>query len=81
MLGDLLQVVVNGELNLLAGNGFLGREAVDFFADAVDDDAAHAVGALQQIVVLAFQPRFADEVAGAQLPLLSSICCSLTSPT
>src|SRR5260221_517734 len=47
LLGDLLQVVVDGESNLFAGNGLLLGEAhiLHFLADAVDDDAAHAVGA------------------------------------
>jgi hypothetical protein len=42
---------------------------VDFLADAVDDDAALAVGAHQDVVVLAFQAAFAGEVARAQLAI------------
>ncbi len=47
LLRDLLQVVINGQLNLLAGNGLLLGEAhiLHFLADAVDDHTAHAVGA------------------------------------
>ncbi len=66
-LRDRLKVVVDAELNLLAGDGFLGREAVDLFADAVDDDPAHAVGALQDVVIFALEAGFADEIAGAEL--------------
>src|SRR6202166_1401030 len=66
---DLLQVVINGELNLLAGDGFLRGEAADFFTDAVDDDAAHAVGAHQKIVVLFFQAGFSGEVAWPEAPI------------
>src|ERR1700721_1083390 len=54
LFGDLLQVVVDGELNLFAGNRFLlskVAELFDFLADAVDDDAPHAVRAGQDVVV------------------------------
>ena len=67
LFGDLLQVIVNAELNLLAGNGFLRGEVSDLLADAVYDDAALAVGALQQIVVLKLQAEFAGKVARPQL--------------
>src|SRR5580692_10449075 len=69
LLGDLLQIVVDGELNLLAGNRFLlGKvpKLFDFFANAVDDDAAHAVGAGQDVVVLALEAGFSGEVARAE---------------
>jgi len=69
LLGDLLQIVVDGELNLLAGNRFLfGKvpKIFDFFADAVDDHAAHTVGARQDVVVLALETGFSGEVAGAK---------------
>src|SRR5580658_687892 len=69
LFGDLLQVVVDGELNLFAGNGFLlGKvaELFDFLADAVDDNAAHAVGASQDVVVLALETGFSGEVARAE---------------
>src|SRR5579885_2383108 len=39
---------------------------VNFFADAVDDDAAHAVRAHQNVVVLALEAGFADHVTWAQ---------------
>src|SRR6266568_2506421 len=63
LLGDLLQVVVNAELNLFAGNGFLKGKLSDLFTDAIYDDAALAVGALQQIVVLLLETEFARKVA------------------
>src|SRR6202030_1734861 len=66
LFGHLLQVVINGELNLFTGNSFLGGEAANFFSDAVDDDPAHAVGAHQKIVVLSFQAGFAGEVPGTE---------------
>src|SRR5271165_6243851 len=68
LLGDLLQVVVDGELNLFAGDGLLLRETAEvfhFFAYAVNDDAAHAVSAGQDVVVLAFEAGFSGKVAGA----------------
>src|SRR2546429_3185822 len=45
LFGDELQVIVNAELNLFAGDGFLlGKPHVlHFFADAVYDHAAFAV--------------------------------------
>ena len=66
LFGDLLQVVVDGELNLLAGNRFLLSKVAElfhFFADAVDDNAAHAVRAGQDVVVLALETGFSGEVA------------------
>ena len=63
--GDLLQVFVNGELDRLSGNRLDIVERAHDFADAIDDDAAHAVGALDLIVVLLFEAGFADDVAGA----------------
>src|SRR5277367_2314324 len=66
LFGDLLQIVVDGELNLLAGNGFLlskVAELLDFFADTVEDNAAHAVGAGQNVIVLALEAGFSGEVA------------------
>src|SRR5437879_11894618 len=67
LLGNLLQVVIDGQRNLLARDGFLAGQTIDFFSDAVDDDAAHAVGAHQDVVVLALESGFAAEVAGPQL--------------
>src|SRR4029077_9130585 len=63
---DLLQVVINGELNLFTRNGFLRGEAAAFFSAAVDHDAAHAVGTHQKIVVLFSQPRFPAKITGAE---------------
>src|SRR5271170_733407 len=65
LFGDLLQVVIDGELNLFARDGFLLRETAEvfyFFADAVVDDAAHAVGAGEDVVVLAFEAGLSGEV-------------------
>ena len=69
MFGDELQVIVNAELNLFAGDGFLlGKPHVlHFFADAVYDHAAFAVRAHQDVVVLSLEAAFAREVAGAEL--------------
>src|SRR5271154_6271268 len=69
LLGDLLQVVVDGELNLLAGNGLLLGKVTkffDFLADAIDDHAPHAVSARQDVVVLALETSFSGEVAWAE---------------
>jgi hypothetical protein len=62
----LLQIVINGELNLLAGDRFLLRETADFLANAVDDHAAHSVRANQQIIILTLETRFAGHVARTQ---------------
>ncbi len=67
LLGNLLQVVINGQLNLLARDGFLSGEAVYLFTDAVHDHAPHAVRALKQVVVLALQAALSSEVTGAEL--------------
>ncbi len=67
--GDGLQVVVDGQLDGLAGNGFHVVERAHGFADAVDDDAAHAVGAFELVVVFALESGFADDVAGAVVPV------------
>src|SRR6266852_3988582 len=56
-------------MNLFAGNGFLRGQAVHFLANAVYDHAPHAVRALEQVVVLAFQPGLPGEVAGAELAI------------
>ena len=60
LLGNRLQIVVDGQLNLFAGDGILLGKVIDFFPDAVDDDAAHAVRAHQDVVVLTFESGFAD---------------------
>ena len=69
LLGDLLQIVIDGERDLFAGNGLLRGEAADFFAHAVDDHAPHAVRAHQRIVVLLFEAGFSREVARTQLAI------------
>src|SRR4029077_14792767 len=67
LLRHCLQGVIDAELNLLTGDGFQSRQSIDFLADAVNDDPAHAVGPLKHVVILAFQPSFADKVAGTKL--------------
>src|SRR6267142_1547970 len=67
LLRHLLQVVVDRQLNLLAGNGFLRGQGSDFLSHAVDDDAALSVGAHQDIVVLPFEAKLPGKVAHAQL--------------
>ena len=64
LLGDGLQVVVDGQLDRLAGNGVGLLEPAHFAAHAIDDHAAHAVHAHQLLVVLVFQAGLADDVAG-----------------
>src|SRR5467141_662657 len=65
LLGSLLEVVVDSQLDLLAGNGFLSGQTVHFFADAVHHHAAHTVRTLKQVVVLAFKAGLSREVSGA----------------
>ena len=65
VFGDGLQIVIDRQLNRLAGNRFDVVESAHGLADAVDDDAAHAVGAFEGFVVLALEAGFADDVAGA----------------
>jgi len=67
LFGNRLQIVVNGQLNLFAGDRILLGKVIDFFADAIDDDAAHAVRAHQDVVVLTFEAGFADDVTRAEL--------------
>ena len=69
MLRDLLQVVIDSELDLLAGNRVLSGKWADFFSHAVYDDAAFAVRAHQHVVVLALEAEFAGKVAHAQLAI------------
>src|SRR5262249_28304209 len=66
LFSDLLQIHVNAELDLLAWDGILLCEVIDFLADGIDDDAAHAVAAHQDVVVLALQAEFANNVARTQ---------------
>ena len=53
-------------MNLFAGDRILLGKVIDFFANAVDDDAAHAVRAHQDVVVLTFESGFADDVTRAE---------------
>src|SRR5258708_34272601 len=67
LLRNFLQVVINGQQNLFARNGFLSGQALLFLANTVYNYTAHSVRALEQAVVLAFQAGLPDEVAGAEL--------------
>src|SRR6266853_562040 len=67
LLRNFLQVVINGQQNLFARNGFLSGQALLFLANTVYNYTAHSVRALEQVVVLAFQAGLPDEVAGAEL--------------
>ena len=51
LFGGHLDVEVDGELEVLAGDGELLAELADLFAVAVDDDVAGAVGAAEEGVV------------------------------
>ena len=62
--GGALQIVVDGQLQVLARDGVLDAEIADFAAVAVDDDIARSVLAAQQLVVGLFHARLADHVAG-----------------
>ena len=70
VLRRLLQIVVEGELNLptLAGQPFV--EHPDLPPDVVDDDPPRAVEAHQQSVVDALDAGLADDRAAAQVPEL-----------
>ena len=81
LFSNLLQIVIDGQRDLLAGNRFLGGEAANFFANAVDDHAAHAVGADQLVVVLAFEAGFSGQVARTEFAIAGFDLRSLTSPT
>ena len=63
-LGGALQIVVDGEFQVLAGDGVLGAEIADFATMAVDDLVARAVLPAEKLVVGFFDAGFADDVAG-----------------
>ena len=68
LLRDLLQIVVDGELNLLARNGFLlGRPVLTSLPTLLTMTRRMPSVPVKDIVVLALQAGFADEVAGAEL--------------
>ena len=78
-----LHVVVDGQLQVLAGNGVLGPRIADFAAVAVHDHVAGAVLPAQQLVVSLLDAGLAHHVAWliggiARIWFRSS---SLTSPT
>src|SRR5262249_38598148 len=66
---DGLQVVIDGQLNGFPGNGFDVVERAHRFAHAVHNDATHAVGTFQRVVILAFETCFADDVARTVVPV------------
>ena len=58
-----LQIVVDGQLQVLAGNGVLNAEVAHFAAVAVDNHFARTVLPAQQLVVCLFHARLAHHVA------------------
>ncbi len=70
LFGSDLQIKIDGELELFAGNRLHVAERAHFLAAAVDQHLARAVLAHQDIVVILLDPRHADDVARVvQLPL------------
>src|SRR5260370_23238930 len=67
LVRNFLKVVINGQQNLFARNGFLSGQALLFLANTVYNHTAHSVRSLEQVVVLSFQAGLPDEVAGAEL--------------
>ncbi len=67
MLGNPLQVKVDGQLDLLAGNCVLRGQGPHFLSHTVHDNAALAVSTHQDVVVLPLEAEFAGEVTHAQL--------------
>src|ERR1700735_174395 len=61
--GDGLQIVVDGELNRFARNGFHVVEGAHDSTYAVDDDTLHSVGAFQLVVIFFLESRFAHEIS------------------
>ncbi len=64
LFGGHLDVEVDGELEVLAWDGEFLAEVAEFFAVAVDDDVATAVGAAKECVVGRLDAGTADDVAG-----------------
>ena len=64
LFGGHLDVEVDGELQVFAGDGEFLAEVSELFAVAVDDDVAAAVGAAEKSVVGGFDAGSADDVAG-----------------
>ena len=64
-----LQVVIDGQLDRLAGHRVFLLQPSNFAADAVYDHAARPVHAHQRVVVLPLQSGFSGNVAGAQHPV------------
>ena len=62
--GGALQVVVNGQSQVLAGDGVLDSEVADLAAVAVDNHFAGTVLAAQQLVVGLLDAGLAHHVAG-----------------
>ena len=64
LFGGHLDVEVDGETKVFAGDGEFLAEVAEFFAVAVDDDVAAAVGAAEDGVVGRLDAGSADDVAG-----------------
>ena len=64
LFGGHLDVQVDGELEVLAGDGEGLAELAELFAVAVDDDIAAAIHAAKESVVGGFDAGSADDVAG-----------------
>ena len=76
LFGRDLQVEIDGQLELLAGNRRHIAQRADFLAAAVDQHLPRAVLAHQNIVVVLLDARHADDVARViQLPLRLVAAC------
>ena len=64
LFGGHLDVEVDGEAEVFAGDGEFLAEVAELFAVAVDDDVAAAVGAAEERVVGGLDAGAADDVAG-----------------
>ena len=73
LLGNTLEIEVDGEAEVVAGFGQHLAELADLFAVAVDDDIARAVGATQPTVISFFHARFAHHIAGLVKVILGAV--------
>ena len=64
LLGGFLDVEVDGEAEVFAGDGVLFANHAELFAVRVDEDVAGAVGAAEERVVGLLDAGAADDVAG-----------------
>src|SRR5882757_1746421 len=81
LLRDLLQVVIDGELNLLARNSLLGRQMVHFLPTLFTTTRRMPSVPCSRSLYWRSSPDLPTKSPGRKRPLLTSICCSLTSPT